>query len=85
MVKKGRYLVEHQVDGIAHILVLTGLDRQKDGEVRVHRIPMQFVPSRDIVKKSALFADRVQNRFQVTFVQVAGESGDHIPDRARGI
>ena len=82
LVKKGKYLFEHRVDGDAHILVLTGLETKNGGEAPVHQIRMRLLPSRDHVKKSALFAERLRDRsYRVSLVQIAGEAGDHVPDR----
>jgi hypothetical protein len=47
---------------------------------RVHEIHMRLIASRDVPKKSALFADRLKDRsYRVTVVQIAGEGGDHVP------
>ena len=85
LVKKGKYRFEHRVDGDAHILVLTGLEPKSGIEVPVHAIHMRFFVSKDPVRKSALFAERLRDRsYRVNVIQIAGESGDHIPDSARG-
>lgn len=83
LLKKGKYAVAHRVEGDAHILVLTGLDNKT--ETQVHEIPLRLIPSRDPVKKSALFAVRQRDRsYRVSVVQIAGESGDHIPGPVTG-
>lgn len=80
LVKKGKYLLEHRIDGDAHILALTGLDTKKGSEAPAHQIRLRLLPSRDPVKKSALFAERLQDRsYRVSVVQIAGEAGDHVP------
>lgn len=83
-VRKGKYAVDHRVDGDTHTLVLTSLDR-KSGESRmILAIPMRLIPSRDPVKKSALFVNRQPDRsWRVDIVQIAGESGDHMPGSAQ--
>lgn len=79
-VRKGKYAVDHRVDGDTHTLVLTSLDR-KSGESRmILEVPMRLIPSRDPVKKSALFVGRQPDRsWRIDVVQIAGESGDHVP------
>lgn len=85
LVKKGKYLFEHRVDGDTHVLVLTGLEDKNGAEPPVHQIPMRFITSRDVVKKSALFAERLRDRsYRVSVIQIAGESGDHMPAAASG-
>ena len=86
LVKKGKYLFEHRIDGDRHILVLTGLDAKNGIEAPVHQINMRFITSRNAVKKSALFAERLRDRsYRVRVIQIAGESGDHMPAAAGGI
>lgn len=86
VVKKGKYLVEHRMEGDQHTLVLTGLDGKKGVEAPVHQIRMRWISSKDAVKKSALFAERQRDRsYRVTVIQIAGESGDHMPDGAGGV
>jgi len=52
---------------------------------RMHQIPMRFITSRDVVKKSALFAERLRDRsYRISVIQIAGESGDHMPAAASG-
>lgn len=85
LVKKGKYRLEHHVEPDTHILVLTGLDNKNRTEAPVHQIRMRWISSKDAVKKSALFAERQRDRsHRVTVIQIAGESGDHVPDRATG-
>ncbi len=84
IVRKGKYAVEHRVEGENHTLVLTGLDR-KAGESRmILEVPLRFVASRDPVKRSALFVNRQADRsWRVDVVQIAGEAGDHVPGSVR--
>lgn len=80
LVRKGKYVVEHRVDGDEHILLLTGVDPKKGSETPVHQIRMRLLPARDVARKSALFAERLQDRsYRVSIVQIAGEAGDHVP------
>ena len=82
LVKNGKYLFEHRVHGGAHILMLSGLDTKEGSKAPVHQIRMPWLPSRDPVKNSALFAERLRNRsYRVGVIQIAGEAGNHIPDR----
>ena len=86
LVKKGKYLFQHRLDGDGHILVLTGLETKNVIEAPVHQIHMRFISSRDAVRKSAIFAERQRDRsYRVSVIQIAGESGDHMPVAAGGI
>lgn len=78
LVRKGKYLISHRVEGDHHIVVLTGVDKTPSSESSIHEIRMRFFPSRDRVKKSALFAEPRRDRsYEVTVIQIAGEDGDH--------
>ena len=78
-VKKGKYLFEHRVDAERHIIVLTGLG--KDAE-RTYEIPMRVYASTEVPKRSALIAKETKNHtLEVTVIDVAGEAGDHLPER----
>jgi hypothetical protein len=78
LVKKGKYLFEHRVDGGQHIVVLTSIDNKNSSEAVVHEIRTRLITSRDPVKKSALFAEEQRDRsYRVTVIQIAGENGDH--------
>lgn len=80
LVRKGKYVVEHRVDGSEHVLLLTGVDPKKGSETPVHQIRMRLLPARDVARRSALFAERLQDRsYRVNIVQIAGEAGDHVP------
>ncbi len=80
-VRQGKYAVEHRVDGSAHTLVLTGLSRRPGESRMIHEIPVRFIPFRDAVTKSAFFVARQPDRsWRIDHVQIAGESGDHVPD-----
>jgi hypothetical protein len=86
LVKKGKYLFEHRLDGNTHVLVLTGLQPKNGAEAPIHQIQMRFISSKDAVKKSALFAERQRDRsYRVSVIQITGESGDHMPAAAGGI
>lgn len=79
-VKKGRYRFEHRVEADTHTIVLTGLG--KDAE-RTYEIPMRFFPSPTMAKRSALIAKETNDHsLEVTVVEVAGEAGDHLAERA---
>ena len=84
VVRKGKYAVEHQVQDDAHTLVLTNLDRRAGESRMILEVPLRFIPSQDPVKRSALFVNRQADRsWRVDVVQIAGESGDHVPDSVR--
>ena len=81
LVKKGKYLAVHRVDGDTHVLALTTADKKNEINVVTHEIRMQLIPSKDPVKTSALFAEEQRDRsLRVVAVQIAGEPGDHVPE-----
>ena len=81
LVKKGRYLAIHRVDGDSHILALTTADKKSEVDVVTHEIRMRLIPSKDPVKTSALFVEEQKDRsLRVVAVQIAGEPGDHLPE-----
>ena len=81
LVKKGKYVAVHRVDGDSHVLALTTADKKNEVDVVTHEIRMRLIPSKDPVKASALFAEEQRDRsLRVVAVQIAGEPGDHLPE-----
>lgn len=81
LVKKGKYIALHRVDGDNHVLALTTADKKNEVDVITHEIRMRLIPSKDPVKTSALFAEEQKDRsLRVVAVQIAGEPGDHLPE-----
>ncbi len=80
LVKKGRYVLEHRVDGDRHLFVLIGAERIEGKTAFVYEVPMEVLVSRVPVKKSAIYAtERADHVLQVSVVQIAGENVDHLP------
>ena len=81
LVRKGKYVAVHRVDGDSHVLALTMADKKNEVDVITYEIRMKLIPSKDPVKASALFADGQSDRsLRVVAVQIAGEPGDHLPE-----
>jgi len=81
LVKKGKYLAVHRIDGDSHVLVLTTADKRNEFDVITQEIRLRLIPSKDPVKTSALFAEEQRDRsLRVVAVQIAGEPGDHVPE-----
>ena len=81
LVKKGKYVAVHRIDGDNHVLALTTADAKTEVDVVTHEIRMRLIPSKDPVKASALFAEEQRDRsLRVVAVQIAGEPGDHLPE-----
>jgi hypothetical protein len=81
IVQKGKYAFTHRVDGYEHTVILTGQPNKETVTV-VHEIRTTWIPSRDRVRKSALFAyDQPDAVYEVTKIQIAGENGDHVLER----
>jgi hypothetical protein len=77
LVKKGRYLLEHRIDGARHLFVLTSNEAKA---ATVYEVPTEILVSKVPVKKSAIYAtERADRVLQVTVVQIAGEDVDHLP------
>lgn len=80
LIKKGKYVFAHRIDGDVHIVVLTGVAGKDTPVAPVHEIRTKLVPSRDRVKGSALFTHEEHDlSYRITTIKVAGESGDHLP------
>lgn len=81
VLSRGRYRFEHRIEAERHTIVLTAIGR-KDGSERVYEIPMRLMSSREVAKRSAIFAkEAADHSLRLTIVQVAGESVDHVPER----
>lgn len=82
VLKRGKYMFEHRVDGERHVIVLTGIVK-KDIAPPVYEIPTRTVPSREMAKKSVFVATELADHsLRVGVVHVAGEPLDHVPDGA---
>ena len=80
LVKKGKYIFEHQLDGDRHLVVLTEVAR-KDGESPVpYQLPMRLMPAQKAANRTSLYAREGADRsLFVTMVEVAGEASEHLP------
>ena len=77
-VPKGRYLLEHRVDGAEHIVVLTRTDAN-GSDAWTHEFAMRLIPEKQVAKRSAIFASELRDRsLALSAIQIAGEAGDHI-------
>lgn len=84
LVKKGKYVIAHRVDGDTHVLTLEPFGPTTPSEAFVYEIRTRWFPSQDPVKASAIVAEQLRDRsFRVKTVQIAGEAGDHVPERGR--
>jgi hypothetical protein len=80
LVKKGRYLLEHRLDGERHLFMLTSAERAEAKAAPVYEVPTEVLVSKVPVKKSAVYAaERDNHMLQVTVVQIAGENVNHLP------
>lgn len=79
LVKKGRYVLEHRIDGNRHVLVLRDALRSEAGAGPAYEMPTEVLSSKLPVKKSAIYASERDNLLQVTVVQILGENIDHLP------
>jgi hypothetical protein len=80
LVKKGRYVLEHHIDGARHLLVLTSAERREAQVAVTYEVSTEVVSSKLPVKKSAIYAaERDDHELQVAVVQILGENIDHLP------
>ena len=80
LVRRGKYMFEHRLDGERHVVVLTGAAR-KDGAVPVqYELPTSVLSSRQVAKRTAVCAKELADRsLVVTMVEVTGERAEHLP------
>ena len=78
---KGRYLVQHRVDGTRHLIVLTRVDPK--AERTIQEFVTQLIAEKKVAKRSAIFADDMPDGSErLSAIQIAGEAGDHIVESA---
>ena len=79
LIKRGKYLFEHRVEGERHTIVLTGTGR-KDGTEPRYEMPMRLISGGETVKRSAIFAkEAADHSLYLTIIEVAGEDVEHVP------
>jgi hypothetical protein len=79
VVPKGRYVLEHRVEGSQHVIVLTAIATKGASDAWTREFQMQLIPEKKVAKGSALFADDVPDgSVRFSALQIAGEAGDHI-------
>ena len=80
LVKKGRYVLEHRIDGDRHLFVLTSAERIEAKAPLIYEVPTEVLVSKVPVKKSAIYAtERADHVLQVSVVQISWENVDHRP------
>ena len=80
ILKRGKYVFEHHIDGDRHVIVLTGV--VKNGAVSpVYEIPTRVIVGRETARRSAFVArELADHSLRVGMVHVAGEAVEHVPD-----
>lgn len=80
LVKRGKYILAHRVDDDRHVIVLTAAGQRKGEVPAVHELPTQLLVSRDVPKRTTLYARELANRRLVAImIEIAGEQAEHIP------
>lgn len=80
VVKKGKYVLEHRIDGERHLITLSAVTKAETTAPVVYDVPTQTVLSKVPVKKSAVYAVEGADRLlRVSVVQISGENVDHLP------
>lgn len=79
VLKKGKYLFEHRVDGDQHLITLTGMVKQ-GMPVPVYEIPTRTFASKITARQSVFVAkEMVDHSLQIAVVHVLGEALEHQP------
>ena len=79
LIKKGKYVLEHRIDGERHLIVLSAVTKA-GATVATYSTVTETLAAKVPVKKSALYAAEGKDRvLRVTVVQIAGENLDHLP------
>lgn len=80
LVTRGKYLLTHRLDDDRHVIVLTGAAPKKGEVPVVHEVPTQLLVSRDVPKRTTLYArELAKRRLVAIMVEIAGEQAEHIP------
>ena len=80
LVKKGKYVLEHRIDGERHLIALSGVTKAETNAPTIYTVPTEVLSSKVAVKKSAVYAAEGHDRIlSVTVVQIEGENLDHVP------
>ena len=78
-VKRGKYLFAHAVEGEAHRIALSRIDKKANAQAPFD-VPVQIIPRRETAKRTAIIAKEAADRsLRVTLIEVAGENVEHIP------
>ena len=78
-VPKGNYLLEHRVEGARHLLLLSR--RRGNDPAEVFTVPTRLFAGTESARGSWLLAERLKDgSYRLSVGQIAGESGDHVPD-----
>ena len=79
LIKKGKYVLEHRIDGERHLIVLSAVTKAA-ATVSTYVAATETLAAKVPVKKSAFYATEGKDRIlRVTVVQIAGENLDHLP------
>ena len=80
VVRRGKYAFEHRLDGERHLVILTESARKDGGTPVVHQVPTNVISSRQVAKRTAVYAKELTDRsVVVTMIQVTGEQTEHLP------
>ena len=80
LVKRGKYVFEHKLDGERHLVVLTEAARKDGAAPVVYELPTSVLPARQVAKRTAMYAKEQHDRsLVVTIVEVTGERAEHLP------
>lgn len=79
LIKKGKYVLEHRIDGERHVIVLSATTKAGTSAA-MYTAATETLAAKVTVKKSAVYATEGKDRIlRVTVVQIVGENLDHLP------
>lgn len=80
LVARGKYILTHRLDDERHVIVLTAAAPKKGEVPVVHEVPTQLLVSRNVPKRTTLYARELANRRLVALmIEIAGEQAEHVP------
>ena len=80
LVKRGKYILMHQVGEDRHMIVLAEINKKKAaGELSIIEFGTRFLRTSDVVKNSTILARQLRDySYEFMKIQIAGENGDHV-------
>jgi len=80
LVKRGKYMLTHEVQDQRHFFVLTEINKKKEpAQLAVYDLTSSFIANSERVKKSSVTAKELRDHsYEIVTIQIAGENGNHV-------